>query len=76
MDDSFTYRTTLPQGPRVEPWLVKGAVVLVKMEQVLGPEHPNTLGTAQAAAACLGNMGEYAAAWERFKHNPLHLLSS
>jgi hypothetical protein len=31
MDDSFAYRTTLPPGPRVEPWLVKGAVVLVSL---------------------------------------------
>jgi hypothetical protein len=27
MDDSFAYRTTLPPEPRVEPWVVKGAVV-------------------------------------------------
>jgi hypothetical protein len=27
MDDSFAYRTTLPPEPRVEPWMVKGAVV-------------------------------------------------
>jgi len=27
MDDSFAYRTTLPLGPRVEPWIVKAAVV-------------------------------------------------
>lgn len=36
MDDSFTYRTTLPQGPRVEPWLVKGAVVLVVLALGIG----------------------------------------
>lgn len=27
MDDSFAYRTTLPLGPRVEPWIVKAAVI-------------------------------------------------
>ena len=27
MDDSFAYRTTLPPGPRVDPWVVRGAVV-------------------------------------------------
>jgi len=27
MDDSFAYRTTLPLGPRVEPWVVKAAVI-------------------------------------------------
>jgi hypothetical protein len=27
MDDSFAYRTTLPLGPRVEPWIVKTAVI-------------------------------------------------
>ena len=36
LDDSFTYRTTLPQGPRVEPWLVKGAVVLVVLALGIG----------------------------------------
>jgi hypothetical protein len=36
MDDSFTYRTTLRQGPRVEPWLVKGAVVLVVLALGIG----------------------------------------
>jgi hypothetical protein len=36
MDDSFAYRTTLPQGPRVEPWLVKGAVVLVVLTVGIG----------------------------------------
>jgi len=29
MDDSFAYRTSLPSDPRVDPWLVKGAVVVV-----------------------------------------------
>ena len=27
MDDSFAYRTTLPLGRRVEPWMVKAAVI-------------------------------------------------
>ena len=27
MDDSFSFRTTLPQRPRIEPWMVKGAVI-------------------------------------------------
>ena len=27
MDDSFAYRSTLPPGPRVAPWVVKAAVV-------------------------------------------------
>ena len=36
MDDSFAYRTTLPQGPRVEPWLVKGVVVLVVLAVGIG----------------------------------------
>ncbi|HEX6401217.1 MAG TPA: hypothetical protein VF108_12220 [Actinomycetota bacterium] len=36
MDDSFTYRTTLPPGPRVEPWHVKGAVVLVVLALGVG----------------------------------------
>src|SRR5688500_16317216 len=36
MDDSFTYRTTLPQGPRVEPWLVKGAAALVVLALGIG----------------------------------------
>jgi hypothetical protein len=27
MDDSFAYRTTLPLGPRVEPWIVRAAVI-------------------------------------------------
>jgi hypothetical protein len=31
MDESFAYRATLPPGPRVEPWLVKGAVVLLAL---------------------------------------------
>jgi hypothetical protein len=26
MDDSFAFRTTLPLGPRVEPWIVKAVV--------------------------------------------------
>ena len=36
MDDSFAYRTTLPPGPRVEPWLVKAAVVLVVLALGIG----------------------------------------
>jgi hypothetical protein len=36
MDDSFAYRSTLPPGPRVEPWLVKGAVVLVLLALGIG----------------------------------------
>ena len=36
MDDSFAYRTTLPPGPRVEPWLVKGAVVVVALALGIG----------------------------------------
>ncbi|HEX4941236.1 MAG TPA: hypothetical protein VFW51_01790 [Actinomycetota bacterium] len=36
MDDSFTYRTTLPQRLRVEPWLIKGAVVLVVLALGIG----------------------------------------
>jgi hypothetical protein len=36
MDDSFTYRATLPQGPRVEPWLVKAVVVLVVLALGIG----------------------------------------
>jgi len=27
MDDSFSFRTTLPQRPRIDPWMVKGAVI-------------------------------------------------
>jgi hypothetical protein len=27
MDDSFAYRTMLPLGPRVEPWIVKAALI-------------------------------------------------
>jgi hypothetical protein len=27
MDDSFAYRTTMPLGPRVEPWVIKAAVI-------------------------------------------------
>lgn len=27
MDDSFAYRTSMPLGPRVEPWIVKAAVI-------------------------------------------------
>ena len=27
MDDSFAYRTTLPLGPRVKPWIVKAALI-------------------------------------------------
>ncbi|HET6790149.1 MAG TPA: hypothetical protein VFI35_01005 [Actinomycetota bacterium] len=36
MDDSFTYRTTLPQGPRVEPGLVKAAAALVVLALGIG----------------------------------------
>jgi hypothetical protein len=34
MDDSFAYRTTLPAGPRVQPWVIKTAVVSILL--VLG----------------------------------------
>ena len=36
MEDSFVYRTTLPPGPRIEPWLVKCAVVLVVLALGIG----------------------------------------
>ncbi|MCD6022955.1 MAG: hypothetical protein K0R20_2665 [Actinomycetia bacterium] len=36
MDESFAYRTTLPPGPRLEPWLVKGVVVLVVLALGIG----------------------------------------
>jgi hypothetical protein len=36
MDDSFAYRTTLPRGRWVEPWLVKGVVVLVVLTMGIG----------------------------------------
>lgn len=36
MEDSFAYRTTLPPGPRIEPWLVKGAVVIVVLALGIG----------------------------------------
>lgn len=36
MDDSFTYQTTLPPGPRVEPWQVKGAIVLAVLALGIG----------------------------------------
>jgi type II secretory pathway pseudopilin PulG len=36
MDDSFAYRTTLPPGPRVEPWMIKTAVVSILLVLAVG----------------------------------------